>query len=308
MSTGGARSRLIAVSPASDVATRGGTLSIGRTLLAITTGRPSPAVSQRLGAGRRPRRQLGHGRLDLGLVRLLDAGAGRRLGRRQRLDVEDVDAVDVAAARVVGERGEVGGEDGEQAAALLGRGNERHDEVVSRAGEGDVEQAQPFGGELLPSRARPSPSKSDVRKWPVLPVPTRKATRWAPGSLNGPSGRRASVLRLASSTIGNSRPLAAWIVISRTMSSLSSETLASASPISWSCCWSSQRVKARSPPPPETVNARAWSATFEDVRGDLRTATAISTAATGERELDEPGSLDRAAHELGQRQAAPLPV
>ena len=29
-----------------------------------------------------------------------------------------------------------------------------------------------------------------MRKWPVLPVPTRKATRCAPGSLNGPSGRR----------------------------------------------------------------------------------------------------------------------
>ena len=50
--------------------------------------------------------------------------------------------------------------------------------------------------------------------------------------------------------------------MSRTRSSLSSETLASASPTSWSCCWSSQRVNARSPPPPETVNARAWSATF----------------------------------------------
>ena len=60
-----------------------------------------------------------------------------------------MDAVHIAAARVVVEGREMAREDGEEAAALVCRRDERDDEMVACAGERDIEKAQPLGGELL---------------------------------------------------------------------------------------------------------------------------------------------------------------
>ena len=102
--------------------------------------------------------ELGDGRLDLGVARLRDTGRASRRWPAGSASRSRTWTPSTSRPRVSSSSGgEVAGEDGEQAAALLGRRDERHDEMVARAGERDVEQAQPLGGELLPSRARPSP-------------------------------------------------------------------------------------------------------------------------------------------------------
>ena len=108
----------------------------------------------------------------------------------------------------------------------------------------------------------------------------RRCSRCARRSGTGSTRLYGCPPRFASATIGNSSPLAAWIVITRTTSSVSSATFASAS--SEEARWSeSQRAKPRRPPAPEALNARAWSASLTRFAADCspsQPASAISTS------------------------------
>ena len=102
--------------------------------------------------------------------------------------------------------------------------------------------------------------------------------------------------RLARATIGNSRPLAAWMVITRTTSSVSSATFASAS--SEEARWSaSQRAKRAQAAGAGGAERARLVGELDEVRGRLLAVPA------GERDLDEPRLLERRAHELGERDA-----
>ena len=218
-----------------------------------------------------------------------------------------MDAVDVAAARVVVERGEVAGEDGEQAAALLRRGNERHDEVVARAGERDVEQAQPFGGELRL-----------LALGPVREVRGEEVAGAAGADAEGDALRAGVAERaLGAPDVGvqvgeqHDRELEPLRGVDRHQAhdvvALLRDARLGLADLLVLLLVEPAREGAQPAAARDGERARLVG-DLEHVRGDLRAAAAISTAAAGERELDEPGGLDRAPHELGQRQAAPLPV
>ena len=111
-------------------------------------------------------------------------------------------------------------------------GDARDDQVLAGAGGGDVEQPQPLGLDvlllLLPGVV--------VAGGLEVAVAAERCRR-RPGSAGsararaGPAGRwlRLRAPRLASATIGYSRPLAPWMVMIRTTSSVSSATVASIS-------------------------------------------------------------------------------
>ena len=201
-------------------------------------------------------------------------GAGARAGRgrdgRAGLDV-GVDGVGQVVEHVVADAGEE--QLGVGALRRLGRlrpdlALEGQDEVVLGPGAGDVEQADPLVERHLLVDGLPVLELlgGDGLAEPVADAAARAGTPPAPGA-GAACGAVDMPLRMV---MGNSRPLAAWMVMIRTASSSDSGSTASATRLP-SLLWRATHWRySRRLPSVASPHSRAWSMTNRSRRHTSR--------------------------------------